>query len=174
MREAVELADPLPVDAAHARARHRREDVAIGQDDEAGLEGRDDLLLEPVGEIGRVEQHERELVQRVAGLGELDRRLHQLRSRPAGFDDTVALHLEPFAQQRDLRRAADAVGAFDRDDLARISLDRQVRDAVAVVAARTGRRRPGVVRRARRAVVIGRPRSAGAARRACGTSAAGR
>ena len=135
--EAVQLADPLPVDATNARTRHCREDVAIGQHDEAGLEGGDDLLLEPIGEIGRVQEHERELVQRVALLREIDRRGHQLRSRPSRLDDAVALNLEPFPQQRNLRRAAHAVRSFDGDDFARISLDREVRNAVAVVG--TGR-----------------------------------
>ena len=120
-REAVQVAQPLPIDAAHAGARERREDVAIRQHDEAGLERRDDLLLEPVGEVGGVEQHEGQLVERVARLGELDRRLHQRRARPAGFDDAVALDLEPLAQQLNLRAAADAVGALDGDQLARDS-----------------------------------------------------
>ena len=101
--EAVQAAQPRAIDAADAGARQRGEDVAIRQHDEAGLERRDDLLLEPIGEVGRVEQHERQLVQRVARLGQLDRRLHQRRARPAGFDDAVALHLEPFAQQLNLR-----------------------------------------------------------------------
>ena len=99
-REAVQVPDPRAIDAAHAGARHRRVDVAVRQHDEAGLERRDDLLLEPIGEVGRVEQDEGELVERVARLGELDRRLHQLRPRPAGLDDAVALDLEPLAQQR--------------------------------------------------------------------------
>ena len=133
--EAVQAAQPRAVDAAHAGARERRENVAIRQHDEARLERRNDFLLEPVGEIGRVEQHERELVQRVARLGQLDRRLHQRRPRPAGFDDAVALHFEPLAQELNLRAAADAVGAFDRDQLAGIAVDRQIRDAAAVVAA---------------------------------------
>src|SRR5205814_8234177 len=67
---------------------------------------------------------------------ELDRRLHQRRTRPARFDDAVALDLEPFAQQLDLRAAADAVRAFDGDQLARILVDRQVGNAAAVVPAR--------------------------------------
>ena len=134
--EAVQAAQPLAIDAAHAGARQRREDVAVRQHDEAGLQRRDDFLLEPIGEVGGVEQHERQLVQRVARLGQLDGRLHQRRSRPAGFDDAVAFHLEPFAQQLDLRAAADAVGAFDRDQLAGIAVDRQIGDAAAVVAAR--------------------------------------
>ena len=104
--EAVQVAHPRAIDAAHAGARHRRVNVAIRQHDEAGLERRDDLLLEPIGEVGGVEQHERQLVQRVARLCELDGRLHQLGARPPGLDDAVALHLEPFAQQLNLRRCA--------------------------------------------------------------------
>ena len=134
--EAVQLPDPRPIDAADARPRERGEDVAVGQHDEAGLERRDDFLLEPIGEVGRVEQHEGQLVERVALLGEVDGRRHQLGSRPAGLDHAVALDLEPLAQQRDLRRAPDAVGALDGDDLARVVVDRQIRDAVSVVAGR--------------------------------------
>ena len=110
--EAVQVAQPGPVDAAHAGASQGREDVPVRQHDEAGLERGDDLLLQAIGEVGGVEQDERQLVQRVARLGQLDRRLHQRRPRPAGLDDAVALHLEPFAQQVDLRGAADAVGAL--------------------------------------------------------------
>ena len=106
-----------------AGARQRREDVAIRQDDETGLERRDDLLFQAVGEVGGVEQHEGQLVERVARLGELDGRLHQRRAGPPGLDDAVALDLEPLAQQLDLRAAADAVGALDRDQLARVAVD---------------------------------------------------
>ena len=137
-REAVQVAQPLPVDAAHARARERGEDVPVRQDDEAGFQRGNDFLFEPIGEVGRVEQHERELVERVARLGELDRRLHERRPRPPGLDDAVAFHLEPLAQQLDLRAAADAVGPFDGDQLAGIALDRQIRDAAAVIAAGGG------------------------------------
>ena len=125
-REAVQVAQPRPIDAADAGPRQRREDVAIRQDDEPGLERRDDLLLQAVGEVGGVEQHEGQLVERVARLGELDGRLHQRRAGPAGLDDAVALDLEPLAQQLDLRAAADAVGALDRDQLARVAVDRQI------------------------------------------------
>ena len=164
----------VAIDAAHAGARERGEDVAVRQDDEAGLERRDDLLLEPIGEVGRVEQDEGQLVERVARLRQVDGRRHQLRSRPAGLDHAVALHFEPLAQQRDLGRAADAVGAFDRDQLARVVADRQVRDAVAVVlaglAAAVG---AGLLRRIRRRARHD-VRFPDAARPAAGTRAADR
>ena len=75
--ETIEVAQPLPIHAPHAGPGERREDVAVRQDYEAGLQGGDDLLFEPVGEIGRVEQDEGELVQRVARLRDFNRRLHQ-------------------------------------------------------------------------------------------------
>ena len=59
-------------------------------------------------------------------LASVDRRLHQRRSRPARLDHAViALHLEPLAQQANLGERPHAVGAFDRDDLARIAADRR-------------------------------------------------
>ena len=127
--EPVQIPQPLAIDAADAGARERRENVPIRQHDESGLERRDDFLFEPIGEVGGIQQDEGELVERVARLGQLDRRLHQRRPRPPGFDDAVALHLEPLAQQLNLRAPADAVGALDRDQLARIVVDRQVGNA---------------------------------------------
>ena len=53
----------------HHRARDHRVDVAISQADEAGAERREDLLLQPVGEVGGVEQIQGDVAQRVALLG---------------------------------------------------------------------------------------------------------
>src|SRR4029079_13535434 len=100
-----------------------------------GFERRDDLFFQPVREVGRVEQHEGQLVERVAGFRQLDRRLHQLGPGPSRLDDAVTLDLEPFAQQSNLGGSADTVGAFDGDNLPRIAVDWQVRNAVSVVVA---------------------------------------
>jgi hypothetical protein len=132
--EAVQLTDPVSIDAADAGPCEGGEDVPVGQDDETRLECRDDFLLEPVGEVRGVEEDERQLVESVALLGEVDGRRHQLGARPAGLDDPVALDLEPLSKERNLGRAADAVGAFDSDDAPRVAFNRQVGDAVAVVA----------------------------------------
>src|SRR5262249_9790728 len=145
----------------------------IRQDNETRFQRRDDLLLEPVREIRRVEQHEGQLVQRIAGFRDFDRWLHQLRSRPPRFNDAVPLYCWPLAKQSYLRRAADAVGSFDRDDLARIAVNRQIRDPVAVVAPRADDRF-AAVRRAARQAVHRWSRSPDAARSASGTCAAAR
>ncbi len=134
-REAVQAPQPRPIDPANARAGQRGEDVAIGQHDEAGFQSRNDFLLQPIGEVRGVEQDEGQLVQRVARLRQLDRRLHQLGARPAGLDDAVPFHFEPFAQQLDLRAAPDAVGPLDGNQFSRIRVERQVGNALAVVPA---------------------------------------
>src|SRR4029453_10606592 len=81
------------------------------------------------------EQDERQLVQRIARLGQLDGGLHERGTGPAGFDNAETFDFEPFTQQLNLRRAAHAVGALDSDELAGISVYRQIGDATAVVAA---------------------------------------
>ena len=138
--ESVQVPQPLAIDPAHAGARERGEDIPIRQDDEAGLERRDDFLFQPVGEVGGVEQDEGQLVEGVARFRQLDRRLHQGGPRPPGLHHAVALDLQPFAQQLNLRAASHAVSPFDGDELAWISLDRQVGDPLAVVAAGLDRR----------------------------------
>src|SRR5262249_47187354 len=69
--EAVQAAQPGSIDAPDTSARERREDVPIGQDDETSLEGWNDFLLEAIGKVGRVEQDEGQLVERVARLRQL-------------------------------------------------------------------------------------------------------
>ena len=85
--EAEELARPLRVGAHHRVPRERRVHVAVGDHDEAGAQRRDDLVLEPVGEVGGVEQAERRHVELVAGLRLVDGLGEQRRARPAGVDD---------------------------------------------------------------------------------------
>ena len=75
-------------------------------------------MLQPVGKVRGVQQAERPSIEHVAFLGHFDRLRHEIGSGPAGGDDAIPLDLEPFLQQLDMRGAADAVGAFDRDEFA--------------------------------------------------------
>jgi hypothetical protein len=61
---------------------------------------------------------QRPAIDRVAFLGDFDGFGHEVGPRPTRRDDTVALHLEPFLQQLDVRGAADPVGALDGDQFA--------------------------------------------------------
>src|SRR5262245_20313738 len=135
-REAVEASEPGAIDATHPGTSQRGKYVAIGQDDESGFERRDNLFLESIRKVGRVEEDERELVERVARLGELDRRLHERRARPTRFNDAVATHFEPFSEQLDLRGSSDAVGPFNRNELSGRSFDWEIRHPLSVVPAR--------------------------------------
>jgi hypothetical protein len=56
--DAVDVAYPGALDAPDDGSRHERVDVAVGQDDEAGAQRRDDAVFELIGEIGRVEETE--------------------------------------------------------------------------------------------------------------------
>src|SRR5579871_617172 len=91
-------------------------------------------MLEPVGKIGRVEQAEGDRGELMAGLGVSDGFREQRRTRPARVADCVALELEPSAQQFDLGRATDAIGALDNDEMAGQRLLLEIRKAMAVPA----------------------------------------
>jgi hypothetical protein len=56
----------------------------------------------------------------VSGLRFLDPASSQDRSRHAGIEYGVTARLEPGAQQRNVSRAADAVGTLDDDQLAAV------------------------------------------------------
>ena len=117
-RHAEELARPTGVRPHHGVAREGRVHVAVGDHDEARLERRDDLMLEPVCEVGGVQQAEggdREVVPR---LRLVDRLREERRAGPAGVAHRVALDLEPRAQHLDLRRPSHAVGPLDHDQVA--------------------------------------------------------
>src|SRR5437879_4015696 len=89
-------------------------------------------MLEAIGEIGGIQQTERGDVQAVPLLRLVDRLEEQGRSCPAGVADGIALQLEPWTEQRDLSRAANAVGAFNGDEVSGQPPLLYVREAVAV------------------------------------------
>ena len=119
-REAVQLANPLAVDTAGGIARERRVGIAVGEHDHAGLERRNDVVEQPVGEVGRVQQAERHRRQRVLLLAALGRRLDQRRRIPLGDDDAVAGGAKPFRQEPQLRRFSGPVDALHDEELSRI------------------------------------------------------
>ena len=123
--KAVELADPAPVDAARGVARERRVGVAVGEHDHAGLERRDDVVEQPVGEVGRVQQAERHRRQRVLLLARLGRGLDERRRVPLGDEDRVAGGAKPLRQQRQLRCLSRPVDAFDHEQLSRVLVARR-------------------------------------------------
>ena len=68
-RDAINIFQPRLVHAAHHVARHQRVNVAIRQDDEAGLKRGQNDVLQLVRKIGRVKQAQRGAAQNVAFLG---------------------------------------------------------------------------------------------------------
>ena len=70
--EAEELARPFRVGAHDGIAGERGVHVAVGDHDESSAQRRDDLVLEPVREIGGIEQTEGGDVELVTGLGLVD------------------------------------------------------------------------------------------------------
>src|SRR5690348_7736853 len=48
----------------------------------------------------------------------INRRVKQGRARPSGVADRIAFQFEPRAEKLDLRRTADAIGPFDRNQMA--------------------------------------------------------
>src|SRR5439155_18643741 len=99
-------------------------DVAVGEHHEPGPQGGHDLALEPVGEIGRVEQVECVRRKRVALLRPAQAAARQVGARQPGLGDRVAEPLEMRAHPAHLRRATHAIRAFDHDqpagELARV------------------------------------------------------
>ncbi len=114
----VALEEPIELEAARGVARERGEQVAIGEHRLASPERRQDLGLDAVAEIDRVEQRVFERRQRADLLADADERLDQRRRRPPRRDDGLAAALQPGAQQLALRRLARAVGAFKGDEQA--------------------------------------------------------
>ena len=118
-REAVQVAHPLPVHAARDVPRERRVGVPVGQHDHPGLERRDDLVEQAVGEVGRVQQAERRRRQQVLLLAGLGRRLDQRGRVPLSDDDRPAGRRQPLGEQAELRGLARAVDALDDDQASR-------------------------------------------------------
>ena len=63
------------------------------------LPGADDLIFHPVGKISRIHQAICETMERMAFLGIGDGLSDELAARPAGVDDSVALHFQPFLKK---------------------------------------------------------------------------
>src|SRR5437899_12893131 len=90
------VVEPLAVAAADDVAGKGGVDVPVGEDHEACAECRNDLVLQPVGEIGGLEQGEAPRVQDVSLLGVLDGLAYQVRSGPVGCEDSVTLAFYSF------------------------------------------------------------------------------
>ena len=117
-RERVQIAHPAAVDAARRIPGEGGVDVAVGQDDHAGLQRRQDLLVGPRGEVGGVDQAEAHRRQQSPPLPAPRRAAHDRGRVPSREDGDVALGPQPFVQQVQLRALARAVDPLDDDQLA--------------------------------------------------------
>ena len=143
-REAVELAHPLPIDAARGVARERRVGVAIRQHDHAGLERRDDLVEQPVSEVRGVQQAERHRGQRVFFLAGLGRRLGEGGRVPFRDEHAMPFGAQPLRQQAQLRGFPGPVDPFDDEQLAGVLV--RLCQVVQHRSARPARKRRGRLR----------------------------
>ena len=112
------LFDPPAVFAAGDGARHDRVDVPVDKHHEARAQRRNNLVLQPVREVGGVKERHGDRAEGVAFLGHLDALARQRRARHAGVEHGVSFLLQPLAQEGDLRAAPHRVRAFDHDQLA--------------------------------------------------------
>src|SRR6267142_5532765 len=71
-RNAVDVFEPRFVHAANHVARHQRVDVAIGEDNKASLQCRQNDVFELVGEVRSIKQAERRAAQNIAFLGAIE------------------------------------------------------------------------------------------------------
>ena len=84
------MQEPVELEAARGVARERGEEVAIGEHRLARPERRQDLGLDAVTEIDRVEQRVFDRRQRADLLADADQRLDQRRRGPPRRDDGLA------------------------------------------------------------------------------------
>src|SRR4029079_14637770 len=73
-------------------------------------------VLDPMAEIGGVEQREFLGTERVYALAAFDNRFDQLLRIPLGRDDVIALGNQPGLEQFALRGLAGPVGSFEGDE----------------------------------------------------------
>ena len=119
-REAIEIAQPARRAAARRIARERRVDVAVGEDQIAAVEQRQDLALAAVGKIRGVQQRKRGRREQPALLAAPRGGFHQRRGIPLREMDAIAADFQPAFQQVELRAFPGAVDAFDDDQRAGI------------------------------------------------------
>ncbi len=114
--ERVQAAQPRAIDPAHGITDVGGVDVAIGQDDGAGLQRGHDLAVRPTGKVGGMDQAERHRRKQLHALATPRGALDDRRRVPLAEDHQVALVDQPFAQQVELGAFARAVDAFDDDE----------------------------------------------------------
>jgi hypothetical protein len=106
-REAGHFFDPGPIFSAGDGTGHDGENVTVGQDHETGAKGGNDLVHQPVGEVGGVIERHRDGAERVAPFRILDALPGQCRPRHSGIEHGMAVLFEPYPQASDLRGPAD-------------------------------------------------------------------
>src|SRR4029077_12183975 len=87
----VEAAEIIAVDAADNAARNESENVAIGKNNRAGLQGRNNAMLDLVEEVCGIHQRECEACDRFFGEEFVDVAADEI-----GTAQTAGLHGDPF------------------------------------------------------------------------------
>jgi hypothetical protein len=109
---------PVEVETPGRVARQAGEEISIGHHRRAAPQRGQDLLLEPIAEIGSLQQAELLRGERSHLFPGLEQRFDERRRFPLGGDDGVALAFEPAGEQLALGRLARAVRPFERDEQA--------------------------------------------------------
>ncbi len=120
--EAVEIAHPLRIHPAGHVAREGGVGVAVGADDRAGADQRQDVALGAVGKIGGMDQAESGGSEHLLLLAAARGFVHQRGRIPLAESDGEAARAEPLAQQRNLRALARAVDSLDDNELASMTV----------------------------------------------------
>ena len=105
-RDPVQVAQPLLIHAADEIPGHQGVNVTIGQHHRACAQGRQDGVLELVGEVGRVEQRERGARENVALLGGFEFFADQRGAFETHLNGVVARGLQPLDESGDLGGSA--------------------------------------------------------------------
>ena len=108
----------IAADAANGGARDQREDVAVGENDQAGTQRGEDAALELIEEIGAVHQRQSHARDGIFGEQAVNIFADEVGAAQAHGLHGEAFGFQPFGEQRDLRGAAGAVRAFDDDQCA--------------------------------------------------------
>src|SRR4029077_1887155 len=110
--EGVEVPHPFRIAAARDVAYERREDVPVAQHEIPGLQGRKDVALVPVREVGGVKQRKGARRQQIPLLPSTYDVADKLGRVPLGEERAVSPEREPLPEELRLRRLAAPVEPF--------------------------------------------------------------
>ena len=115
------------VDATRLGPGHRRPAVSIGDHHQAGPQRRDDDLLDPLGEVGGVQQRGLDRVGVTVPLGRADEVAAELRARQRCPGHAAAGVAQVLLEPPDMGRAAGPIDALEDEQHTRLAVGTGVR-----------------------------------------------